>query len=84
MGLGGPGTAPGAALRLMSAGFVSGLAQDRRLMREAQVNPAIRWFAGFGLTDQLPDRSLSTCIRQGWGAGPFAAIFTRVVQARLA
>jgi hypothetical protein len=46
-----PGIAPQAALRLMLAGFFLGLIQDRRLMREAQVNLAIRWFAGYRLDE---------------------------------
>ena len=41
-----PGIAPEAALRLMLAGFLLGIVHDRRLLREASVNLAIRWFAG--------------------------------------
>ena len=37
--------APEAAMRLMLAGFFLGVVHDRKLMREAQVNLAIRWFA---------------------------------------
>ena len=44
-----PGIDPEAALHLMLAGFLVGLVHDRRLLREAQVNLAIRWFAGYGL-----------------------------------
>ncbi len=39
-----PGIDPEVAVRLMLAGFLLGLVHDRRLMREAQVNIAIRWF----------------------------------------
>ena len=81
-GFGRPGVEPEAALRLMLAGFLLGFVQDRRLMREAQVNLAIRWFAGFGLTERLPDHASLTRIRQRWGEDLFRAIFTRVVQAR--
>ncbi len=49
-------------------------------MREARVNLAIRWFAGFGLTERLPDHSSLTRIRQRWGEELFRAIFTRVLQ----
>lgn len=45
-GAGRPGIAPEAAVRLMLAGFLLGIVHDRPLMREAQVNLAIRWFAG--------------------------------------
>jgi transposase len=79
-GFGRPGVEPEAALRLMLAGFLLGFVQDRRLMREAQVNLAIRWFAGFGLTERLPDHSSLTRIRQRWGEALFRTIFARVVQ----
>lgn len=50
-------------------------------MREAQVNLAIRWFAGYGLNDGLPDHSSLTRIRQRWGAERFRRIFERTVRA---
>jgi transposase len=50
-----PGIDPEAAVRLMLAGLLLGLVHDRKLLRETQVNVAIRWFAGFGLTEPLPD-----------------------------
>ena len=82
----------------MLAGFQLGFVPDRRLMRDEgipatgprgcpqEVNPAIRWFAGFGLTERwaerLPDHSSLTRIRHRWGEDLFRAIFSRVVQAR--
>jgi transposase len=80
-GVGRPGIDPEAAVRLMLAGFLLGIVHDRRLMREAQVNLAIRWFAGFGLNDRLPDHSSLTRIRHRWGAGRFRRIFERTVRA---
>ncbi len=79
--VGRPGIDPEAALRLMLAGFPLGIVHDRRLMREAQVNLAIRWFAGYGLHDRLPDHSSLTRVRQRWGADRFRRIFERTVQA---
>ena len=64
----------------MLAGFLLGIVHDRRLLREAQVNLAIRWFAGFGLNDRLPDHSSLTRIRQRWGADRFRRIFERTVR----
>src|SRR3954468_19832526 len=58
-----PGIDPEAAVRLMLAGFLLGLVHDRRLMREAQVNLAIRWFVGYGLHEAWPDHSSLTRIR---------------------
>ena len=82
-GNGRPGIDPEVAVRLMLAGFLLGIVHDRRLMREAQVNIAIRWFAGYGLHEGLPDHSSLTRIRQRWGPGRFRRIFERTVKACL-
>jgi transposase len=76
-----PGIDPEAAVRLMLAGFLLGIVHDRKLMREAHVNVAIRWFAGFGLAERLPDHSSLTRIRQRWGETRFRRIFERTVAA---
>lgn len=76
-----PGIDPEVAVRLMLAGFLIGIVHDRRLMREAAVNIAIRWFVGYGLHEPLPDHSSLTRIRQRWGAERFRRIFERTVQA---
>jgi transposase len=79
-----PGIAPEVAVRLMLAGLLLGIVHDRRLMREAQVNLAIRWFIGYGLHEALPDHSSLTRIRQRWGAARFRQTFERTVQACVA
>ena len=76
-----PSIDPEAAVRLMLAGFVAGIVHDRKLMREAQVNLAIRWFAGYKLHDRLPDHSSLTRIRQRWGEERFRRLFEKTVQA---
>lgn len=95
-GFGRPGIDPESAVRLMLAGFLQGIVHDRRLMRgEARpaigsrgrpnaVNLAIRWFAGYGMVEALPDHSSLTRIRQRWGSARFRAIFARVVKDCLA
>ena len=83
-GAGRPGIDPEAAVRLMLAGFLLGVVHDRRLLREAQVNIAIRWFAGYGLHEPLPDHSSLTRIRQRWGAELFRQVFARTVRAAVA
>ena len=75
-----PSIDPESAVRLMLAGFFQGIVHDRKLMREAQVNLAIRWFAGYRLDEQLPDHSSLTKIRQRWGADRFKQIFIKTVQ----
>lgn len=76
-----PSIDPEAALRLMLAGFFAGIVHDRKLMREAQVNLAMRWFAGYRLHEQLPDHSSLTRIRQRWSEERFKRIFQRTVDA---
>lgn len=75
-----PSIDPEAALRLMLAGFFHGIVHDRALLREAQVNLAIRWFAGYALKDQLPHASNLTRLRQRWGLDRFRRIFERTVR----
>ncbi len=84
MSNGRPGIDPEAAVRLMLAGFFQGVVHDRKLMREAQVNIAIRWFAGYRLDEKLPDHSSLTKIRQRWGVERFKKIFLKTVQSCIA
>jgi transposase len=79
-----PGIDPGVAVRLMLAGLLLGIIHDRHLMREAQVNLAIRWFIGYGLHEAVPDHSSLTRVRQRWGAARFGRIFERTVRACVA
>lgn len=83
LGDGRPGIDPEVAVRLMLAGLMLGIIHDRKLMREAHVNVAIRWFVGHGLHEGLPDHSSLTRIRLRWGAERFRRIFKRTVEACL-
>src|SRR4030088_57083 len=76
-----PGIDPEVAVRLMLAGLLLGIVHNRKLLREAHVNVAIRWFIGYALHEALPDHSSLTRIRQRWGADRFRNIFKRTVQA---
>jgi transposase len=78
-----PGIDPEVAVRLMLAGLLIGIVHDRKLLREAQVNIAIRWFVGYALHEKLPDHSSLTRIRQRWGEARFRRIFKRTVEACL-
>lgn len=78
--MGRPSIDPESALRLMLAGYFQGIVHDRKLMREAQVNLAIRWFSGFRLHEKLPEHSSLTKIRQRWGPDRFKKIFQKTVQ----
>lgn len=78
--IGRPSIDPESALRLILAGYFQGIVHDRKLMKEAQVNLAIRWFAGYRLHEELPDHSSLTKIRQRWGSERFKKIFHKTVQ----
>ena len=71
---------PESALRLMLAGYLEGVTHDRTLLRRAQTDIAIRWFAGYRLHEVLPDHSSLTRIRQRWGEERFRRIFKRTVR----
>ena len=71
------------AARLMLAGFLLGVVHDRRLMREAQADIAVRWIIDRGLHDRLPDHSSLTRISQRRGEARFWTIFRRTVSACL-
>lgn len=78
-----PGISPEVAVRLMLAGMLLGIVHDRRLLREASVNIAIRWFVGYGLHERLPYHSSLTRIRQRWGEARFREVFQQTVEACL-
>ena len=78
-----PGIDPEVAVRLMLAGLLLGFAHDRRLMREAQVNLAIRCvhrvWAGGGVAGSFePDADTAAL-----GGGAVREIFRRTVRACL-
>lgn len=75
-----PSIDPESALRLMLAGFLEGIVQDRRLMRRAQTDLAFRWFMGYRLDEKLPDHSSLTRIRRRWGVERFRKVLLRTVQ----
>jgi transposase len=78
-----PGIDPEVAVRPMLAGLLTGIVHDRKLVRETQVNVALRWFIGYGLHEVPPHHSSLTRIRQRWGEERFRKIFKRTVKACL-
>jgi Transposase domain (DUF772) len=78
-----PGIDPEAGVRLMLAGLLMGIVHDRKLMHEAEVNIATRWFIGYGLHEKLLRHSSLTRIRQRWGEERFRRIFKRTIESCL-
>ncbi|MDE2289092.1 MAG: IS1182 family transposase [Burkholderiales bacterium] len=52
-----PALDPVVLFKLLFLGYLFGVRSERQLIREVQVNVAYRWFAGFRLTDKVPDAS---------------------------
>lgn len=52
-----PALDPVVMFKLLFIGYLFGVRSERQLMRDVQVNVAYRWFAGFSLTDKVPDAS---------------------------
>ena len=75
-----PSVDPEVIMRLMLAGFLLGIRHDRELMREAQVNMAIRLFIGYGIGDELPDHSTLSRTRARWGESVFHKFFLVTVK----
>lgn len=75
-----PSVDPEVIMRLMLAGFLLGIRHDRALMREAQVNMAIRLFIGYGIGDELPDHSTLSRTRARWGKWIFHKFFLVTVK----
>lgn len=75
-----PSLDPEVALRLEVAGIVEGIPQSRALVRQAQVNLAIRWFIGYRLHEKLPDHSSLSVTRKRWGRERFRMLLERTVR----
>lgn len=80
--LGRPALEPVLLLKLEYLAFHYGLS-DRRLMKQAQVNMAFRYFLDLSLRSPLPHHTLMTKFRERLGAGKHQHVFDDIVaQAR--
>ena len=78
---GAPSMAPEVVIKLPIVGYLYDVVHIRELLREVQVNIAMRWFVGYGLDEDLPDHSSLSKIADRWGEERFKRIFHRVVKA---
>ena len=77
---GAPSVDPEVVIRLLIVGYLFNIIHIRELLREVQVNIAMRWFIGYGLDEDLPDHSSLSKIADRWGEERFKRIFQRVVK----
>jgi len=81
---GAPSIDPMVVIRLLIVGFLFDIVHIRELLREVQVNIAMRWYIGYGLDETLPDHSSLSKIVDRWGEARFKRIYQRVVKACVA
>jgi transposase len=77
---GAPSIDPEVVLRLLIVGYLVNIPHIRELLREVQVNLAMRWFIRYGLDERLPDHTSLSKITDRWGEEHFKRIYERVVQ----
>lgn len=77
-----PALDPVVMFKLLFIGYLFGVRSERQLMREVAVNVAYRWFAGFGLTEKVPDASTFSQNRRRRYTDPtvYQAIFDEIVR----
>jgi Transposase and inactivated derivatives len=70
-------------IKRLLVGYLFGIASERRLVQEIQLNIAYRWFCGFGIDDEIPEHSVfSQNRRRKWkNSDLFEQIFVRIVRA---
>src|SRR5215470_1463315 len=81
-----PSIDPEVLLRLLLVGYLYGISSERRLLDEARMHLAYRWFTRLGLDQEVPDHSTFSKNRHGRfrQAGVFREVFEEIVRRCLA
>ncbi len=74
-----PSIDPEVYFRMQLAAYFYGIRTDRRLCEEVRYNLAYRWFCRLSLTDDVPDHSSLTRIRDRLGEEVFEAVFRQII-----
>lgn len=75
-----PSVDPELFVRMLLISYFYGISSDRRLCDEVSLNIAYRWFCRLSLTDQVPDHSSLSKIRDRLGVQLFKKIFDQVLE----
>jgi len=75
-----PSVDPEVFFRMNLIGYLFGINSDRKLCEAIYYNIAYRWFCRLNLTDEVPDHSSLTKIRDRLGAKVFEEVFTQIVK----
>src|SRR6266567_1045933 len=74
-----PSIDPVVFFRFQLVMFFEGIRSERKLMEDAQLNLAHRWYLGYHLDEPLPDRSSLIKIRQRLGLAIFRRFFEHIL-----
>ncbi len=75
-----PSVDPEVFFRMNLIGYLFGMNSDRKLCEAIYFNIAYRWFCRLNFTDEIPDHSSLTKIRDRLGVKIFEEIFTEIVK----
>ena len=82
--IGRPSIDPIVFFKLQLILFFEGLRSERQLLHVVADRLSLRWYLGYDLTEQLPDHSSLTRIRERYGLAVFRRFFEAVVEQCLA
>ncbi len=78
-GLGRPSIDPEVYFRMQLVAYLYGIQSERRLCEDVYCNLAYRWFCRLSPSDDVPDHSSLTTIRDRYGEEIFLAVFHKIV-----
>jgi transposase len=79
-GKGRPSIDPEVFFRMQLVAYFNGITKDRRLCEQVHDNLAYRWFCRLSLSDDVPEHSSLTRIRDRLGEEMFEKVFRKIVR----
>jgi transposase len=79
-GQGRPSIDPEVFFRMQLVAYLNGITKDRPLCEEVRYNLAYRWFCRLSLSDDVPEHSSLTRIRDRLGEEIFEQVFRKIVR----
>jgi transposase len=78
-GLGRPSIDPEIYFRMQLVAYLCGIRSERRLCEDIHCDLAYRWFCHLPLSEEVPDHSSLTTIRDRFGEEIFEKVFSKIV-----
>ena len=75
-----PSIDPVVIFKMSLLSFLYGIASERRLVQEIQLNLAYLWFIGYDLDEPVPNHSVLSKARERYGCTLYLGFFKQVVQ----